>query len=110
MVDLYVYGDDEESQWEVKNIRGLHRPQQSMVKRQLLFTKDRHVRDFMSRFRFLTLLDVSLGYHQISKQSKDDEKTSFITDKQTFCYKAMVFGFRNARATYQKKVIRVFKD
>jgi hypothetical protein len=47
----------------------------------LLLTKDRHVRDFMNRFRFLRLLDVNLGYHQIFKQSKDDEKSSFMTDK-----------------------------
>lgn len=81
-----------------------------MVKGQLLFTKDRHVRDFMSRFRFLSLLDVSLGYNQISKQSKDDDKTSFMTDNWIFCYKAIAFGFRNARATYKKKMIRVFMD
>ncbi|KAL2517340.1 Transposon Ty3-I Gag-Pol polyprotein [Abeliophyllum distichum] len=57
------------------------------------------------RFSFL---DAFSGYHQISLVPEDVEKTSFITDFGTFCYTAMPFGLKNAGATYQRMVNRVF--
>jgi len=38
----------------------------------------------------------------------DREKTSFITDRGTYCYKVMPFGLKNAGATYQRLVNRMF--
>ena len=40
----------------------------------------------------------------------DQEKTSFITDRGTYCYKVMPFGFKNAGATYQRTVNEMFKE
>ncbi|KAL2474251.1 Reverse transcriptase domain-containing protein [Abeliophyllum distichum] len=57
------------------------------------------------RFSFL---DAFSGYHQISLAPEDAEKTSFITDFGTFCYTAMPFGLKNAGATYQRMVNKVF--
>lgn len=37
-------------------------------------------------------------------------KIAFITKKGMFCYKSMLFGLKNARATYQWMVNKVFKD
>ncbi|GMH18458.1 hypothetical protein Nepgr_020299 [Nepenthes gracilis] len=34
--------------------------------------------------------------------SEDEEHTSFMTDQDTYCYKVMPFGLKNARATYQR--------
>ena len=40
----------------------------------------------------------------------DKEHTSFITGPGLYCYKAMPFGLKNARATYQRLVNAMFKD
>ena len=40
----------------------------------------------------------------------DQEKTSFITDRGTYCYKVMPFGLKNAGATYQRTVNEMFKE
>lgn len=39
----------------------------------------------------------------------DHEHTSFSTDKGVYCYKVMPFGLKNAGATYQRLVNRMFK-
>ncbi|XP_028070548.1 uncharacterized protein LOC114273005 [Camellia sinensis] len=38
------------------------------------------------------------------------EKITFITPRGTYCYKAMPFGLKNAEATYQRMVTRMFKN
>jgi hypothetical protein len=40
----------------------------------------------------------------------DQEKTSFITSRGFFCYKVMSFGLKNAGATYQRLMNRMFHD
>ena len=40
----------------------------------------------------------------------DKKHTSFITDRGLYCYKAMLFGIKNAGATYQRLVNMMFKD
>ena len=38
---------------------------------------------------------------------EDKEKIAFVTMWGTFCYKVMLFGLKNAGATYQRVKIRV---
>ena len=40
---------------------------------------------------------------------EDEEKTSFITNEGTYCYKAMPFGLSNAGITYQRVMNNLFK-
>ena len=39
----------------------------------------------------------------------DQEKTSFVTGQGTYCYRVMPFGIKNAGATYQRLVNRMFQ-
>ena len=41
--------------------------------------------------------------------SLDAEKTTFITPYGLFCYNVMSFGLKNARATYQRLVTKIFR-
>uniref|UniRef100_A0A2N9HAM0 Uncharacterized protein n=1 Tax=Fagus sylvatica TaxID=28930 RepID=A0A2N9HAM0_FAGSY len=47
---------------------------------------------------------------QIVMDEDDQEKTSFITSRGLFCYKVMPFGLKNAGATYQRLMNRMFHD
>ncbi|XP_012843489.1 PREDICTED: uncharacterized protein LOC105963616 [Erythranthe guttata] len=53
-------------------------------------------------------MDASQGYHQVRLDTIDQPKVSFITSGGTFCYQVMPFGLKNAGATYQRLVDKVF--
>ena len=53
-------------------------------------------------------MDAFFGYNQILMDEEDQEKTSFITSQGLYFYKVMPFGLKNARATYQRLVNRMF--
>ena len=57
----------------------------------------------------LFFLDVFFGYRQIPMYQPDEENTAFVTPYGLYCYKVMSFGLKNARATYQRLIIKIFK-
>jgi hypothetical protein len=52
----------------------------------------------------LCFLNCYSGYHQIALKVSDQDKTTFITTHDIYCYTTMTFGLKNAGATYQKAI------
>ncbi|XP_061351831.1 uncharacterized protein LOC133296787 [Gastrolobium bilobum] len=65
--------------------------------------------DNSSGFQLLSFMDAYSGYNQIPLHPDDHEKTAFITNKGNFCYNVMPFGLKNAGATYQRMMNRIFQ-
>jgi hypothetical protein len=57
--------------------------------------------DLTAGCELLCFLDAYSGYHQIKMKESDHLATSFITSFGMYCYVTMMFGLRNAGATYQ---------
>lgn len=64
--------------------------------------------DSTSGYELLCFLDAYQGYHQIPLAREDRDKVSFITSGGTFCYVVMPFGLKNAGATYQRLIDKIF--
>ena len=58
----------------------------------------------------LSFMDGFSGYNQIMMAPEDREKTSFITEWGTYCYRVMPFGLKDAGATYQRTATTLFHD
>jgi hypothetical protein len=65
--------------------------------------------DSTSGYESLSFMDAFSGYNQILMHPEDREKTAFITDRGLYCYKVMPFGLKNAGATYQRLVNKMFQ-
>ncbi|XP_015945413.1 uncharacterized protein LOC107470527 [Arachis duranensis] len=64
--------------------------------------------DNASGFEKLSFMDAYSGYNQIQMHPSDQNKTAFITEYGNYCYKVMPFGLKNAGATYQRLMDKVF--
>jgi hypothetical protein len=56
------------------------------------------------------LLDEFSRYHQISIASKDQHKTSFVSDWGAFTWVVISFGVKNGPPIYQKVVTKAFYE
>nr|GEZ92822.1 reverse transcriptase domain-containing protein [Tanacetum cinerariifolium] len=61
-------------------------------------------------YPFKCFLDAYKGYHQIQLVEADEEKTAFHTGQGVYCYTKMPFGLKNAGATYQRLMDKVFES
>jgi len=59
--------------------------------------------DNTARNATYSFMDEFSGYNQIRMAEEDKEKTTFVTLWGTFYYKVMLFGLKNAGATYQRQ-------
>lgn len=57
----------------------------------------------------LSFMDAHSEYNQISIAKEDEEKTAFITEEGAFCYIVMSFGLKNAGATFQRLINKIFE-
>ncbi|KAM1079925.1 hypothetical protein ACFX2B_014436 [Malus domestica] len=58
----------------------------------------------------LSFMDGSSGYNQIHMALEDEELIAFRTPKGIYYYKVMPFGLKNAGATYQRAMQKIFND
>ncbi|XP_050254592.1 uncharacterized protein LOC126700444 [Quercus robur] len=66
--------------------------------------------DSTAGHKLLTFMDAFSRYNQIKMAEEDQEKTAFITSQGLYCYKVMPFGLKNAGATYQRLVNKMFNQ
>ena len=64
--------------------------------------------DSTARRELISFMDVFSGYNQIKMNEDDQERTSFVTSQGLFCYKVMSFGLKNAGATYQRLMNKMY--
>ena len=55
-------------------------------------------------------MDAFSGYNQIKISEEDQEKTALIISQGLYCYNVMPFGLKNAGATYQRLVNKMFSN
>ncbi|XP_043699855.1 uncharacterized protein LOC122650512 [Telopea speciosissima] len=65
--------------------------------------------DATAGYEILSFMDAYSEYNQIKMYELEVPKTSFLTNDIQFCYLVMPFGLKNAGATYQRLVNRIFK-
>ena len=65
--------------------------------------------DATADHKLLSFMDAFSSYNQINMDLDNQEKTSFVTGQGTYCYRVMPFGLKNAGATYQRLVNRMFQ-
>jgi hypothetical protein len=63
-----------------------------------------------SGHELLSFMDAFSEYNQIYMEEADQEKTAFIINRGLYCFKMMPFGLKNAGATYQRLVNRMFRN
>ena len=64
--------------------------------------------DSTAGHKLLMFMDVFSGNNQIKLTEEYQEKTAFITSQGIYYYKVMPFGLKNAGATYQRLVNKMF--
>ena len=65
--------------------------------------------DGAASHKILSFLDAYSGYNQIRMHPRDKEKITFMTDSVNYYYEVMSFGLKNAGATCQRLMDKVFK-
>ena len=66
--------------------------------------------DSTAQHQLLSFMDVFSDYNQIRMDEVDQEKTPFATSQGLFYYKVMPFGLKNASATYQRLMYKMFAN
>ena len=57
----------------------------------------------------MSFLDAFQGYHQIALAIEDQEMTTFISPDTNYHYTVIPFGLKNAGATYQRMITKMFR-
>ncbi|XP_016206638.1 uncharacterized protein LOC107647018 [Arachis ipaensis] len=60
--------------------------------------------------QYLSFMDAYFGYNKIAMHKPNKEKIGFITLEETYCYTVMRIKLKNSGATYQRLMIKIFKN
>ena len=66
--------------------------------------------DNTAQQKVFSFMDGFSNYNQIKMAPEDMEKTTFVTQWGTLCYKVMPFWLKNTGATYQCPMVALFHD
>ncbi|GAU44771.1 hypothetical protein TSUD_138830 [Trifolium subterraneum] len=66
--------------------------------------------DGASGYKMLSFMDAYSGYNQIKMHPMDAQHTTFMSNTCKYFYNVMPFGLKNAGATYQRLMDRVFVE
>ncbi|KAL0320301.1 UNVERIFIED_CONTAM: RNA-directed DNA polymerase [Sesamum radiatum] len=66
--------------------------------------------DAIMDHKALSFMDGSSRYNQIPMTLADEELMAFCTLKGIYCYKVMPFELKDAEATYERAMQRIFND
>ncbi|KAL0454008.1 UNVERIFIED_CONTAM: hypothetical protein Slati_0740000 [Sesamum latifolium] len=92
----------------MENVHRFPRLEQSMPQRFLSTTTNRSAHGFHIRLRIAQHDGCFTKIPSNHASPRGPKKVSFITSEGTFCYVAMPFGLKNAGATYQRLVDKIF--
>ncbi|XP_058724210.1 uncharacterized protein LOC131595762 [Vicia villosa] len=65
--------------------------------------------DNSAGYKLLSFMDAYSGYNQIPMAKCDKQCTAFMTESGNYYYNVMPFGLKNAGATYQRMMNKVFR-
>jgi hypothetical protein len=74
------------------------------------FTFIDQVLDTLAGKKLFSFLNGFSEYNQIQISPEDQDKTTFTSPWGTFAYKVLPFGLCNAPTTFQRAILRIFKD
>ena len=64
--------------------------------------------DNLAGYKLLSFMDAYSGYNQIPMAMSDKRCTAFMTESGNYYYNVMPFGLKNAGATYQRMMNKVY--
>jgi len=64
--------------------------------------------DNSSGYKLLSFMDAYSGYNQIPMAEEDKQKTALMTESGNYYFNVIPFGLRNAGATYQRMMNKVY--
>ena len=64
----------------------------------------------MAGHELLNFMDAYSYYNQIKMHPPDEDKITFTTGRRIYCYIVIPFRLKNAGATFQRMINKVFKD
>ena len=104
------YRGGKEKEWQMEGLHRFHRLKPGMPKDPFPMPKINQLVDATYGYPRMSFLDAFQGYHQIALATEDQGKTAFIFLDANYHYTVMPFGFKNAGATYQQMMARMFWD